>query len=130
MIYKIVKEDVYSVGVKDWDRRIFDELIQIPDGTSYNSFLVKGTNKTALIDTVDPTKANELLDNLKKLDADIDYLVINHAEQDHSGTIPKILDIYKDAIIITTAKCKDLLIEFHLIPDDKFQVVGDRETLD
>lgn len=130
MIYKIVKEDVYSVGVKDWDRRIFDELIQIPDGTSYNSFLVKGTNKTALIDTVDPTKANELLDNLKKLDADIDYLVINHAEQDHSGTIPPILDIYKNAIIITTSKCKDLLIEFHLIPDEKFMVVGDGETLD
>lgn len=130
MIYKIVKEDVYSVGVKDWDRRIFDELIQIPDGTSYNSFLVKGTNKTALIDTVDPTKANELLDNLKKLDADIDYLVINHAEQDHSGTIPQILDIYKNAIIITTSKCKDLLIEFHLIPDEKFMVVGDGETLD
>jgi flavorubredoxin len=130
MIYKIVKEDVYSVGVKDWDRRIFDELIQIPDGTSYNSFLVKGTNKTALIDTVDPTKANELLDNLKKLDTDIDYLVINHAEQDHSGTIPPILDIYKNAIIITTSKCKDLLIEFHLIPDEKFMVVGDGETLD
>ncbi len=130
MIYKIVKEDVYSVGVKDWDRRIFDELIQIPDGTSYNSFLVRGTNKTALIDTVDPTKANELLDNLKKLDADIDYLVINHAEQDHSGTIPQILDIYKNAIIITTSKCKDLLIEFHLIPDEKFMVVGDGETLD
>ena len=128
MIYKILN-DVYSVGVKDWDRRIFDELILIPNGTSYNSFLVNGTDKTALIDTVDPTKANELLDNLKKLDANIDYLVINHAEQDHSGTIPKILDIYKDAIIITTAKCKDLLIEFHLIPDDKFQVVGDRESL-
>ena len=130
MIYKIIEDEVYSVGVKDWDRRIFDELIQIPDGTSYNSFLVKGNNKTVLIDTVDPIKANELLDNLKKLDATIDYLVVNHAEQDHSGTIPKILDIYKNAIIITTSKCKDLLIEFHLIPDEKFKVVGDGETLD
>jgi len=130
MINKIIENDVYSVGVKDWDRRIFDELIQIPDGTSYNSFLIKGNNKTALIDTVDPIKANELLDNLKKLDANIDYLVVNHAEQDHSGTIPKILDIYKNAIIITTSKCKDLLIEFHLIPDEKFKVIGDGETLD
>ena len=47
MIYKITKNDVYSVGVKDWNRRIFDELIQIPDGTSYNSYLIKGSNKTA-----------------------------------------------------------------------------------
>ena len=93
MIYKIIENNVYSVGVKDWNRRIFDELIPLPDGTSYNSFLVKGSNKTALIDTGDPTKANELLDNLKKLDADIDYLIVNHAEQDHSGTIPQILDI-------------------------------------
>ena len=130
MIYKIIENDVYSVGVKDWNRRIFDELIQIPNGTSYNSFLVKGTDKTALIDTVDPTKANELLDNLKKLDADIDYLIVNHAEQDHSGTIPQILDIYNNALIITNSKCKDLLIEFHLIPDEKFLVVGDGETLD
>ena len=58
----------------DWDRRIFDELIQIPNGTSYNSFVVKGKNKTALIDTVDPTKTLELLDNLRKLEVDIDYL--------------------------------------------------------
>ena len=130
MIYNIIKDIVYSVGVKDWNRRIFDELIQTPDGTSYNSFLVKGTNKTVLVDTVDPTKAKELLDNLKKLDVDIDYLVINHAEQDHSGTIPPILDIYKNAIIITNSKCKDLLIEFHLIPEEKFMVVGDGETLD
>jgi flavorubredoxin len=72
MIYRKLKEDVYSVGVVDWDRRIFDELIQIPNGTSYNSYLIKGSNKTALIDTVDPTKTHELLDNLEKLEVDID----------------------------------------------------------
>ncbi len=94
MTYNLIKEEVYSVGAIDWDRRIFDELINIPDGTSYNSFIVKGKDKTALIDTVDPTKTNELLDNLKKLDVDIDYIIVNHAEQDHSGTIPKILEKY------------------------------------
>ena len=45
MIYRKIKEDVYSVGVVDWDRRIFDELIQIPNGTSYNSYLIKGKIK-------------------------------------------------------------------------------------
>ena len=114
----------------DWDRRIFDELIQIPNGTSYNSFVVKGKKKTALIDTVDPTKSLELLDNLRKLEVDIDYLVINHAEQDHSGTIPQILEIYKNAIVVTNSKCKELLSEFLMIPDEKFMVVGDGESLD
>ena len=130
MIYKMLKEDVYSVGAVDWDRRIFDELIQIPNGTSYNSFVVKGKKKTALIDTVDPTKSLELLDNLRKLEVDIDYLVINHAEQDHSGTIPQILEIYKNAIVVTNSKCKELLSEFLMIPDEKFMVVGDGESLD
>ena len=110
MIYRKIKDDVYSVGVVDWDRRIFDELIQIPNGTSYNSFVIKGNDKAALIDTVDPAKTDELLDNLKKLDINIDYLVVNHAEQDHSGTIPDILEIYKNAIVITNSKCKELLM--------------------
>ena len=130
MIYRMIKENVYSVGAIDWDRRIFDELIQIPNGTSYNSFIIKGNNKTALIDTVDPTKTDELLDNLKRLNVDIDYLVVNHAEQDHSGTIPDILKIYKNAIVVTNSKCKELLSEFLPIPDEKFKIVSDGETLD
>ena len=130
MIYRMLKEDVYSVGVIDWDRRIFDELIQIPNGTSYNSYIIKGNNKTALIDTVDPTKTDELLDNLKKLNVNIDYLVVNHAEQDHSGTIPDILKIYKNAIVVTNSKCKELLSEFLPIPDEKFKIVSDGESLD
>jgi len=130
MIYSEIKEDVYSVGAVDWDRRIFDELIQIPNGTSYNSYVVVGKNKTALIDTVDPAKSHELLTNLKKLKVNINYLVVNHAEQDHSGTIPEILEIYKDAIIVTNSKCKELLSEFLPIDDDKFKVVEDGDTLD
>jgi flavorubredoxin len=50
-----LRSDVYSVGAIDWDRRLFDELIPLPDGTSYNAYLVRGSEKTALIDTVDPT---------------------------------------------------------------------------
>jgi flavorubredoxin len=130
MIYRKLKDDVYSVGVVDWDRRIFDELIQIPNGTSYNSFVIKGNDKAALIDTVDPAKTDELLDNLKKLDINIDYLVVNHAEQDHSGTIPDILEIYKNAIVITNSKCKELLCEFLPIPDEKFKIVSDGEILE
>ena len=129
MAYKMLNHDVYSVGAVDWDRRLFDELIKIPDGTSYNSFLVRGVDKTALIDTVDPSKTHELTANLQKLDVTPDYVIVNHAEQDHSGSIPKILESYPDAQIVTNSKCKELLKEFLLIPEEKFLTVNDRETL-
>ena len=66
MVAREIKSRIYSVGAIDWDRRIFDELIPLPNGTSYNAYLVKGTKKTALIDTVDPAKEKELMSNLLK----------------------------------------------------------------
>ncbi len=125
-----IKSNIYSVGAVDWDRRLFDELIPLPDGTSYNSYLIKGTEKIALIDTVDPTKQHELVENLKELKIDkIDYIVTNHAEQDHSGALPKILNIYKNARVVTNKKCKDMLMNLLLIPENKFITVNDRETI-
>jgi flavorubredoxin len=62
-----VKPGVLWVGAIDWDRRLFDSLIPLPDGTSYNSYLVKGSEKTALIDAVDATMAKVLIDNLNTL---------------------------------------------------------------
>ena len=65
-----IKKNVTWVGALDWDRRLFDELIPLPDGTSYNSYLVRGSEKTALIDTVDPAKTGDLLDNLQEAGRD------------------------------------------------------------
>jgi flavorubredoxin len=129
MNYRMIKDDVYAVGAVDWDRRLFDELIQIPDGTSYNSFLIQGKDKTALIDTVDPTKTSELLNNLEKLEANVDYVIANHAEQDHSGSLINILDMYPDALVVTNSRCMILLKEFLLIPDEKFMLVEDGESI-
>jgi flavorubredoxin len=130
MAVKEIKPDIYSVGAIDWDRRLFDELIPLPDGTSYNSYLIKGSEKTALIDTVDPTKEYELISNLGKLGIKvIDYVIANHAEQDHSGSIPKILELYPDAKVVTNPKCKDFLKDLLLIPEDKFITINDRETV-
>ena len=130
MAAREIKTGIYSVGAIDWDRRLFDELIPLPDGTSYNSYLIKGSEKTALIDTVDPTKEYELISNLGKLGIKvIDYVIANHAEQDHSGTIPKILELYPDAKVVTNPKCKDFLKDLLLIPEDKFITINDRETV-
>ncbi len=125
-----IKPNIFSVGAVDWDRRLFDELIPLPDGTSYNSYLIKGTEKIVLIDTVDPTKQYELVENLKELKIDkIDYIVTNHAEQDHSGALPKILSIYKNAKVVTNKKCKDMLMNLLLIPENKFITINDGETI-
>lgn len=122
-----IKKDIYYVGAIDWDRRLFDELIPLPDGTSYNSYLIKGSEKTALIDTVDPSMKDDLIENLK--DTEIDYIIANHAEQDHSGALPRMLEKYPDAKIVTNPKCKTMLMDLLHIPDDKFVTVNDGETL-
>ena len=61
MIPVKIKDDVYSLRANDWDRKLFDELVPLPDGTSYNSYLIKGGDKTALIDTVYPPKTAEFI---------------------------------------------------------------------
>jgi flavorubredoxin len=125
-----LKPNVFSVGVVDWDRRLFDELIPLPDGTSYNAYLIKGSEKTALLDTVDPPKTTELIENLLRVGAEkVDYIISHHAEQDHSGGIPDILMFYPDAKVVTNPKCKDMLIDHLGIEDEKFITVTDGETL-
>jgi len=129
MVMQKLKPNVYFVGAIDWDRRLFDELIPLPDGTSYNAYLIKGSEKTALLDTVDPTKADVLIDNLVRVGTNrIDYVVAHHAEQDHSGSIPDILMLYPDAKVVTNPKCKGMLIDLLNISEDKFITVDDGQT--
>ncbi len=125
-----IRPGVIPVGALDWDRRLFDELIPLPEGTSYNAYVVKGSSGTALIDTVDPTKEEVLLANLEGLQLDrLDYIVANHAEQDHSGVIPRVLARYPSAQVVTTPKGKDLLEALLHVPEGKIRVVQDRETI-
>ena len=121
---------VFAVGAIDWDRRLFDELIPLPDGTTYNSYLVQGSEKTALIDTVDPMKTAELMGNLDSLGVDaIDYIISSHAEQDHSGSIPAMLERFGDAKVVTNQKCRDFLVDLLHVPQEQFIVIGDGDTL-
>ncbi len=130
MVAREIKPGVHWVGAIDWDRRLFDELIPLPDGTTYNSYVVRGSEKIALIDTVDPAKEKDLLNNLRELGVDrIDYVITHHGEQDHSGTLPKILELYPMAKVICTPKCKDLVKTLLHVPDDRIIAVADGETL-
>ena len=130
MAPRMVAEGVYWVGALDWDRRLFDELIPLPDGTSYNAYLIQGAKRVALIDTVDPSKVERLLDSLRDLNIEwIDYVVANHAEQDHSGGIPEILEAYPEASVVATPRCKELLMDLLHLPEEKIKTVEDGEQL-
>jgi len=125
-----IKDGIYWVGAVDWDRRMFDDLIPLPDGTSYNAYLVQGSEKTALVDTVDPAMSQVLLGRLSRLNLErIDYVIANHAEQDHSGALPQILEKYPQAQVVCTPKCKGMLADMGLVAKDRFLTVKDGATL-
>ncbi len=125
-----LKPKVWWVGAIDWDRRLFDALIPLPDGTSYNSYLIRGSQKIALIDAVDATVADVLIGNLRSLEVEkIDYIISQHAEQDHSGTVQRLVELYPDAKVVGSSKCLDLLREFDLLSKDAGQEVKDGEKI-
>jgi len=125
-----LKNGIFFVGALDRERTLFDGLIPLPDGTSYNSYLVRGSEKIALVDTVEPDKTAVLLGNLEELGVDkIDYVISHHAEQDHSGAIPEILARYPQAQVVTNPKCQKLLMSLLEIDEDRIVTVADGDTL-
>jgi len=121
-------DHVYEVGAIDWNRRLFDSLIPLPDGTSYNAYLVEGTEKTALIDTVEPGKTDSLMRKLRDIEH-IDYIVSQHAEQDHSGAIPAVLDKFPQAKLVSGEKGKTMLADLLPIDPDRITTVKDGEEI-
>ena len=98
-----IRDGIFWMGAVDWDRRLFDSLVPLPDGTTYNAYLIEGSEKTALLDAVDPAMAEVLFHQLRDTRR-IDYIVSHHTEQDHSGTIPLLLERYPEAQVLATAK--------------------------
>ena len=127
-VLRQLKPNVYLVGAIDWNRRLFDSLIPLPDGTSYNAYLIKGSEKTVLLDTVDPDLAGALLSQLEGVE-NVDLIVSHHAEQDHSGTIPHVLEKYPNAKVITSSKGKGMIVDHLCVPEEKVIVVEDGEEL-
>jgi len=123
-----IKPGIEWMGAVDWHRQLFDELIPLPQGTSYNAYLVNGSEQTALLDTVDPAFRAVLLQRLEGV-ARLDYIVAHHAEQDHAGTIPDVLARFPQAQVLATPKGVQFLQELLAVPADRLQAVQDGETL-
>lgn len=123
-------ENVYSVGVID-DRKVPFHRLILEDGTTYNSYLLK-TEKPTIIDTVDFIYSKQYLENLKKLIdlKEIQYIVINHTEPDHSGALGSLAKQASNATIVCSEKAVYHLKELYRLQDRNFLVVKDRDTLD
>ena len=128
MLARKIEDGIYWMGAVDWDRRLFDSLIPLPDGTTYNAYLLAGSQKTALLDTVDPPMVDTLMMQLDAVPK-IDYIVSHHAEQDHSGSIPRVLEKYPQAKVVVTPKAKTMLADLLKLPENAFLIVADGETI-
>ena len=129
-MYKKIKENILYAGMNDENRLIFDELIPLDKGTSYNSYIVIGSEKTAVIDTMYPKFTKEYI---KSFDENgitkIDYIIANHGEQDHSGSIPALLEKFPNATVVTNAVCAKNLQEMLLVPAEKIKIITNNEEL-
>jgi len=127
-----ISEGVYWVGVRDWNRRLFDALIPLPEGTTYNAYLIVGESKKALIDTVNPGFEKELEGKIGQVvdPSDVDYVIMNHAEPDHAGAIPHLMLINSKARLVTTGRGAKMAQTFYKVPEKRIKVVSDQETID
>ena len=124
-----VASNVYYVGVNDHLTELFEGLWPIPEGISYNSYIVKG-EKTALIDLVKVPFVDEFLKKVEEAtDFNIDYIVMNHIEPDHSSSIVRLLEKVPNAQIFCSNKASGMLNTLYRITDN-ITVVGEGETLD
>lgn len=126
-------KDIYYLGVDDRKTTKFENLWALPHGVSYNSYLVKGSKKNALIDTVEISKAGQFLSNLQEIAhvGHIDYLVINHMEPDHSGSIPVIANAYPEAKIVCNKSARLMIEGFYNITDPlRFIEIAEGDTID
>lgn len=123
---------VIHVGVKDWSLRLFDGLIPLPHGTSYNAYLVLGESALALIDTVSYGFEGELIANLSEVidPPSLNFVIMNHAEPDHAGAIPHVMSVAKGAKLVLTAKGADMAAAYYRVPKERMHVVEDGDELD
>ena len=125
-----ISDKIYSVGVNDTDKVLFEGLWPLPYGVSYNSYLVVD-EKVALIDTVECGFEDEFRANIYEAvgSRDIDYLVVNHMEPDHSSLVGYMLDRYPQMTVIANAKTLPMLKGYYHVPQERVHVVAEGDEV-
>ncbi|WP_372934844.1 FprA family A-type flavoprotein [Mariniphaga sediminis] len=119
MQYVNLSNDIYFLGYNDRRTHLFENIWPIPNGISYNSYLIVD-DKIALIDTVERSFFDEYLDNIEEIigDRKIDYLVINHMEPDHSGALKSIMQRYPEVTLVGNKKTFAFVESFYKEPEN------------
>ncbi|MDQ1281183.1 MAG: hypothetical protein QG670_2447 [Thermoproteota archaeon] len=127
-----VSSGVHWVGVNDTETKLFEGLWEIPEGVSYNSYLVIGSEKSALIDSVSKLKEREHLDKIGSLinPSKIDYIILNHMEPDHTSTVPKILEFSSNAKVVLSPIALNIFKNFYRLESETVVVKGDDVKID
>jgi flavorubredoxin len=128
-----ITSEIFYVGVDDRNKVLFENLWPLPNGVSYNSYLVKGRSKIALIDSVEIGEVKNLLSHIDMIapDKGIDYLIVNHMEPDHSGSIPMLLQRYPDMKIVGNKLTIDMIKGFyHITDENSFLCVKNGDSVD
>lgn len=127
-----ISDAIKYVGVDDHDIDLFESQYIVPDGMAYNSYVIID-DKTAVMDTVDATKTDEWIANVKEAlgERDLDYIVVQHIEPDHSGSFAAAVEAFPNAKIVGNAKTFTMLGQFFdgLDIEDKKVVVTEGDTL-
>ena len=126
-----LKENIFSIGVLNPNIRMSDIIIPCPYGTTYNAYLVKGSEKIAIIDTVHDGYEERYFDEIEKLVGikNVNYLVVNHSEPDHTGVIEKLVEKNPNIEIYCTSSSNIFVKQITNNPNIKFHVIKNEEVL-
>ncbi len=128
---KKISDKIFYVGVNDDDKVLFEGLWPLPVGVSYNSYIV-ADDKVALIDTVECGFEDEFLGNISEAvgERQIDFLVVNHMEPDHSSLVALMLERYPSMMVVANAKTVPMLAGYYGVPADRVMVMSEGQALD
>lgn len=125
-----LKGNVHYVGVNDRNKTLFENLWPLPYGVSYNSYLITDDDAVVLVDTVDVAFFEVYLKKIRAVigDRKIDYLIINHMEPDHSGSISLIKQYYPDIVLVGNKKTFDMVDGYYGVGGER-KVVAEGDSL-
>lgn len=126
-----ITPSVYYAGVNDRSTSFFESLWPLPQGVSYNSYIVKGSEKTALIEGSHPTFADRFIDHVLEVNSGVapDYLIVNHMEPDHSGAIAMLRRAFPGLTVVGNSKTADMLRGYYHVEEGSMMIVKDGDTL-
>ncbi|WP_367925099.1 FprA family A-type flavoprotein, partial [uncultured Ruthenibacterium sp.] len=125
------KDQIWYVGVQDPDLRVFDIIMHSDYGTSYNAYIVKGTEKTVLFETSKAKFFDKFLDNIREVTdpSKIDYIVVDHTEPDHTGSVEKLLELAPNATVLGSGTAITFLKEIVNHPFNA-KAVSEKDRID